>query len=96
MKLLFSVVNVMARETIEKITTLLDDTFINLLVVEVNNLMIKGIKNILIDEIDKDLPESRSYFSRKLLNKSLKHFVSKIIARLSEIKHDFIGGNSNN
>ena len=53
----------MARETIEKITTLLDDTFINLLVVEVNNLMIKGIKDILIDEIDKDLPESRSYFS---------------------------------
>ena len=86
----------MARETIEEITTLLDDTFINRLVVEVNNLMIKGIKDILIDEIDKDLPESRSYFSRKLLNKSSKHFVSKIIARLSEIKHDFIGGNSNN
>ena len=55
----------MARENIEEITTLLDDTFINLLVVEVNNLMKKGIKDIFIDEIDKDLPESRSYFSRK-------------------------------
>ena len=38
---------VMARETIEEITTLLDDTFINLLVVEVNNLMIKALKTYL-------------------------------------------------
>ena len=37
----------MARETIEEITTLLDDTFINLLVVEVNNLMTKALKTYL-------------------------------------------------
>ena len=41
------VADVMARETIEEITTLLDDTFINLLVVEVNNLMIKALKTYL-------------------------------------------------
>ena len=79
-----------------KIKTILLDTFIELLVDEVNKLKNNEIKDILNDEIDVILPESEDIKSKTTQIRALRHFVVEIIAHLSENHHVFICGNSNN
>ena len=52
-------------------TILVLDTFINVLVDELNKLKHNEVRDILIDKLNHNLPESRRYLNRKL-RKSLK------------------------
>ena len=55
-------------------TILVLDTFINVLVDELNKLKHNEVRDILIDKLNHNLPESRRYLNRKL-RKSLKHLL---------------------
>ena len=51
------------------------DTFINVLVDELNKLNKEQVKDILIDDIDGFIPESEDFINENY-SKSLKHFVT--------------------
>ena len=55
-----------------EIKTILDDPFIKLLVGRVNNLKHKHVKDILIDDIGDEIPESEDNIVENNI-KSLKH-----------------------